>query len=172
VLSVEDVDDIARAALYPPRGNRSVGVARAQGYGTKFTESLKKQDYALVVQIETAAGVRSSEEIASHEAVDAVIIGPYDLSGSFGIPGEIDSRQVVDGIATVQKACATAGQPCGIFAATVKKAASYAADGFQLIAIGMDCSLLADGFKSVLWLHSTESQNATGIAGERGHPAI
>lgn len=147
VSSAAEVDEIARAALYPPRGERSVGIARAQGYGTRFAECLKQQDYAIVVQIETVAGVENAEAIIKHEAVDAVIIGPYDLSGSFGIPGEIDSPQVVDGIAKVQMLCRGLGKPCGIFASTAEKAASYAAAGFPLIAVGMDCSVLLDGYR-------------------------
>ena len=149
VASADEVDAIAQAALYPPRGERSVGVARAQGYGARFAESLEKQDYAIVVQIESVAGVRNAEAIAGHTAVDAVIIGPYDLSGSFGIPGQIESPQVLDGIARVQKVCEAAGKPCGIFAATAEKAKAYREAGFQLIAVGMDCSFLLDGYKRI-----------------------
>ncbi len=82
--------------------------------------------------------------------MDAVMIGPYDLSGSLGIPGQIEAPQVVEGIATVQAACKAAGKPCGIFAATAEKAKSYAEAGFELIAVGMDCSVLLGGYASVL----------------------
>lgn len=149
VSSAAEVDDIARAALYPPRGERSVGIGRAHGYGIRFAECLERQDYAIVVQIETVAGVCNAEAIASHKAVDAVILGPYDLSGSFGIPGQIDSPQVMEGIANVQEICRQAGKPCGIFAATAEKAKSYSAAGFDLIAVGMDCSMLLGGYQTV-----------------------
>src|SRR5579863_5285358 len=102
VSTAAEVDEIARAALYPPRGERSVGIARAQGYGARFAECLEKQDYAIVVQIESLAGVKNAKAIVNHDAVDAVVIGPYDLSGSFGIPGQIDATQVLEGIATVR----------------------------------------------------------------------
>ncbi len=150
VSSAVEVDEIARAALYPPRGERSVGIARAQGYGARFAECLEKRDYAIVVQIESVAGVKNAEAIAEHDAVDAVVIGPYDLSGSFGIPGQIESTQVVESIATVQALCKAAGKPCGIFAATAEKARAYAEAGFDLIAVGMDCSVLLSGYKTVL----------------------
>ena len=149
VSSEEEVDQIARAAIYPPIGERSVGVARAQGYGARLAESLAKQDYAIAVQIESVAGVRNAEAIAAHLAVDAVVIGPYDLSGSFGLPGQIDSPQVVDAIARVQKVCEAAGKPCGIFAATVEKAKAYAEAGFQLIAVGIDCTVLLNGYRQI-----------------------
>src|SRR6202042_1469001 len=113
-------------------GGRSVGIARAQGYGARFAECLEKQDYAIVVQIESVAGVKNAKAIVRHDAVDAVVIGPYDLSGSFGIPGQIDSPQVVESIAAVQALCKATGKPCGIFAATAGKAKAYAATGFEL----------------------------------------
>jgi 2-keto-3-deoxy-L-rhamnonate aldolase RhmA len=149
VSSAAEVDEIARAALYPPLGERSVGIARAQGYGARFAECLQRQEYAIIVQIENTVGVRNAEAIVSHAAVDAIVIGPYDLSGSYGIPGEIDSPQVRESIAAVLALCKKAGKPCGIFASTAERAKTYAADGFDLIAVGMDCSVLLGGYKTM-----------------------
>jgi 2-dehydro-3-deoxyglucarate aldolase/4-hydroxy-2-oxoheptanedioate aldolase len=149
VSSAAEVDEIARAALYPPRGERSVGIARAQGYGARFGECLRTQDYAIIVQIETVTGVRNAEAIAGHAAVDAVVIGPYDLSGSFGIPGEVEAPQVVESIAEVHRQCKRAGKPCGIFTATAEKAKFYKEEGFDLIAVGMDCSVLLGGYGAI-----------------------
>jgi len=149
VSSAAEVDEIARAALYPPRGERSVGIARAQGYGARFEECLRSQEYAIVVQIESAVGVNNAEAIVGHSAVDAVVIGPYDLSGSLGIPGEIEAPQVIDGIAKVKAAAKMAGKPCGIFAATAEKARVYAREGFDLIAVGIDCTVLLSGYKRI-----------------------
>jgi 2-keto-3-deoxy-L-rhamnonate aldolase RhmA len=147
VSTLEDVEAIARAALYPPRGQRSVGIARAQGYGATFQEYLKTKSYSIVTQIETVAGVRNARAIVEHDAVDAVIVGPYDLSGSFGIPGQIDAAEVVAAIAEVRSMCGEAGKPCGIFAATAEKAREYAAQGFDLIAVGIDSSILLNAYR-------------------------
>jgi 2-keto-3-deoxy-L-rhamnonate aldolase RhmA len=142
VSTVAEVDAIARAALYPPRGQRSVGIARAQGYGATFAEYLRNKSYSILVQIETAAGVANASGIVEHEAVDAVLIGPYDLSGSFGIPGEIAAPQVTEAIVSVHALCRQAGKPCGIFAANADNAKKYTAAGFDLIALGIDTSVL------------------------------
>jgi 2-dehydro-3-deoxyglucarate aldolase/4-hydroxy-2-oxoheptanedioate aldolase len=150
VSTIEDVRAIARAALYPPHGQRSVGIARAQGYGTNFTEYLREKSYSIVVQIETTAGVENAREIVAHQAVDAVILGPYDLSGSFGIPGEVDAPQVVNAIATVLSLCKQARKPCGIFSATAESAHAYAAQGFDMIAVGIDTTALLNAYKSIL----------------------
>lgn len=149
VSTPEDVQAIARAALYPPRGERSVGIARAQGYGATFQDCLTSKSYSVVVQIETVAGVRNARAIVGHHAVDAVVIGPYDLSGSFGIPGQVETPEVVRAIAEVHGICEEAGKPCGIFAATAEKAREYAAQGFELIAVGLDSSILLNAYKQL-----------------------
>jgi 2-keto-3-deoxy-L-rhamnonate aldolase RhmA len=155
VSTIDDVQIIARAALYPPRGQRSVGIARAQGYGATFQEYLHEKSYSIVAQIETVAGVRNARAIVGHEAIDAVIIGPYDLSGSFGIPGQIEAPEVVAAIAEIRTLCSEVGKPCGIFAATAEKAREYAAEGFDLIAAGIDSSILLNSYKqlrqSLIW---------------------
>jgi 2-keto-3-deoxy-L-rhamnonate aldolase RhmA len=149
VSTVAEVNEIARAALYPPRGERSIGLARAQGYGATFADYFSNKSYGIVVQIETRAGVENARAIVEHEAVDAVIIGPYDLSGSFGIPGQIDSQQVTDAIASVLDVCKAVGKPCGIFSATAEKARAYAGMGFDLIAIGIDTSTLLRAYTAL-----------------------
>jgi len=149
VSRLADVNQIARAALYPPRGERSVGIARAQGYGATFQEYLEKQGYSILVQIETAEGVRNAREIVGHEAVDAVLIGPYDLSGSLGIPGQVDAPPVADAIASVRGICREAGKPCGIFAATAEMARAYAVHEFDLIAVGIDTTVLLNAFTQI-----------------------
>ena len=144
-----EVDAIARAALYSPRGERSIGLTRAQGYGVRFVEYLNNKSYAIIVQIESVVGVQNARAIIEHVAVDAVIIGPYDLSSSFGIAGEIDAPQVRDAIAAVLALCKDFGKPCGIFAATAERAREYAKLNFDIIAIGIDSTTLLNGFTNL-----------------------
>jgi 2-keto-3-deoxy-L-rhamnonate aldolase RhmA len=115
-----------------------------------FQEYLTGKSYAIVVQIETISGVRNAREIVGHDAVDGVIIGPYDLSGSFGIPGQVEAAEVVQAIAEVRGICRQAGKPCGIFAATAEKAREYATAGFEMIAVGIDTAVLLNSYKQLL----------------------
>ena len=101
------------------------------------------------MQIETVAGVKNAQAIIEHESVDAVLIGPYDLSGSFGIPGQVDSPQVVESIAAVLSQSKKAGKPCGIFAATAEKAREYAEAGFDFIGVGMDTTVLLSAYTAI-----------------------
>jgi 2-keto-3-deoxy-L-rhamnonate aldolase RhmA len=150
VSSLEDARAIARAALYPPRGQRSVGIGRAHGYGMNFSEYLAGPSGSLIAQIETLGGVSAVDSIVGEPYIDAIIIGPYDLSGSCGVPGDIACRQVQQGIARVLRSCKDAGKPCGIFAATADAAQLYVAQGFDLIGVGLDSLILGNAYRALL----------------------
>ena len=111
VKSVKDAKSAVAATRYPPLGNRGVGLARAQGYGSSFQEYLSWQSDiddgpVVVVQIEHIEAVANLNEILDVDGVDAFIIGPYDLSCSMGIPGEFDHpefKQTVENIIEIGK---------------------------------------------------------------------
>ena len=150
VSSLEDARAIARAALYPPRGQRSVGIGRAHGYGINFNGYMATPGGSLVAQIETLAGVGAVDSIVQEPYIDAIIIGPYDLSGSCGVPGDTECEQVQDGIATVLQSCKRAGKPCGIFSATAEAAKRYTVQGFDMISVGLDVLILGNAYKALL----------------------
>ena len=90
VNSADDAKKAVNAVKYPPIGNRGVGLARAQRYGNKFEEHFEwqKNDSLVIVQVEHIDAVNNLESIFTVEGVDGFIVGPYDLTGSLGIPGE------------------------------------------------------------------------------------
>jgi 2-dehydro-3-deoxyglucarate aldolase len=96
VNSRKDAERVVQAAKYPPEGRRGVGIARAHAYGKKFKQHVKSSndDVLIVVQIEHIDAVRNAESIFSVPGVDAYMIGPYDLSGSLGIPGQLADPRV------------------------------------------------------------------------------
>lgn len=149
VSSLADARNIARAALYPPQGQRSVGIARAHDYGLHFADYLAKRSYSLIAQIETLAGVNQVDSIVQESYIDAIIVGPYDLSGSCGVPGDIACDQVQQGIAAVLAACKRAGKPCGIFAADAAAGKHYVEQGFDLVSIGIDTMMLANAYRDL-----------------------
>jgi 2-dehydro-3-deoxyglucarate aldolase len=133
-------------AKYPPRGTRSVGIARAHGYGLHLARHLAEADAttSVVVQIESAAGVRAVESIVAVEGVGGVFVGPYDLSGSLGVPGQVDAPVVRDAVGRVVEACGRAGVPVGqFFADRTACDAAAGRPGLDFAAVGTDTSLLA-----------------------------
>ena len=149
VSSLAEARAITRAAVYAPHGERSVGIARAQGYGKSFAASMAERNYAIMVQIETVAGVSAVESIVAEPDIDAVIIGPYDLSSSYGAPGDIGCDRVQGAIATVLRACKAAGKPCGIFAGNSDAARLYVQQGFDLVGLGIDTRILTNAYQSL-----------------------
>lgn len=105
------------ASYYPPEGTRSLGIARASLYGMdaeyKKEANTKK---LLCIQIEHEIGVKNIEEIVQVSGLDGVIIGPYDLSGSYGKLGAIQDPQAVEAIDKMLHACKHCHKAVGIFA--------------------------------------------------------
>ena len=96
VKTAEDARRAVAAVHYPPLGERGVGLSRAQGYGLSFLEYRKwlAKESIVVAIIEHIDAVNNLEEILSVDGIDATIIGPYDLSGSMGYPGEFERKDV------------------------------------------------------------------------------
>ena len=115
VNSKEDAKKVVGYAKYPPIGKRGVGLYRASGYGIKFDEYKKWVDEELVIvaQIEHIDGVNNIDEILQVEGIDATIIGPYDLSGSLGYPGELERKEVLDAVDKVLDKCKEYNIPSG-----------------------------------------------------------
>jgi len=152
VKSVDDAEAVIQFSKYPPFGSRGVGIARAHGYGTAFRDYLiqANDETAVVLQIEHIEAVKSIESIVEVPGIDAVFIGPYDLSASLGKIGEITDADVQDAISCVRNCAKKARIPLGIFAATVDSAKTFIQEGYRLIALGIDTMLLAGVAKEIL----------------------
>jgi 2-dehydro-3-deoxyglucarate aldolase len=148
VPHVDSAEEAARTvhwAKYPPRGGRSVGFSRANRYGARFQENVEtaNAETVVVAQVEHIDGVRKIDDILAVPDLDAVFIGPYDLSASLGKPGQIQAPDVREAIGAVVSACAGRKVPFGIFAAAPPAARQAAGEGYTLICAGIDIGLYA-----------------------------
>lgn len=102
-------------AKYPPFGSRGVGLFRAQNYGVSFSEyqNFIKNDLVIIAQIEHIEAVKNIDEIIDVDGIDGVIIGPYDLSASMGMPGEYEKKEVKQAIQKVIDVCREKKFPSG-----------------------------------------------------------
>ncbi len=146
VSSVEEIDQIADWTKYPPLGKRSYGVARAHDYGGGFDRyTAEWNDRApIVIQVESAGAIGVIDDLVSHDAVDGVMIGPYDLSGSLGVPGQIQSDAVKEACRTVIESCRRHGKGCGTQIVEPDHAAVGAEfeAGFTFVVLASDVFLL------------------------------
>ncbi|HTJ10957.1 MAG TPA: aldolase/citrate lyase family protein [Dinghuibacter sp.] len=104
VNSAAEARKAVSAVRYPPLGTRGVGLARAQGYGFGFEEyrDNKAKHITLIAQIEHVNAVRELDEILATDGIDGTFIGPYDLSGSMGKPGQWEEPEVVEVLKTYE----------------------------------------------------------------------
>ncbi len=116
IKSAADAKAAVDGVYYPPRGQRGVGLARAQGYGASFPayQQWLENNAVIVAMIEHVDAVNAIDLILSVPGIDAYIIGPYDLSGSMGRPGELDHPDVQAAIARILQAGQRANKPGGI----------------------------------------------------------
>jgi len=152
---VNDADTAARVASwarYPPLGTRSVGIARAQGYGASFASYMATANtqVAVVVQVEHIDAVANIDSILDVKGIDGVFVGPYDLSASMGKPGQINDADVQHQIETVRQACLLHRVPIGIFGVDAAAVQPFVQQGYTLIAMGMDSLLLIQSAQKAL----------------------
>ncbi len=140
ISRAEEARAAVSAARYAPEGTRSIGLARAQGYGFRVSDCLDRanKDIVLIAQAEHVEAALNIKDILSVDGVDAVFIGPFDLSASLGIPGQVADPRVQEAIGHIHDACAVRGVPSGIFCRDAASARALAADGFSLICAGAD----------------------------------
>ncbi|MET7399352.1 aldolase/citrate lyase family protein [Dactylosporangium sp. NPDC005572] len=147
VDSDEQARAVAGAARFEPDGSRGVGpTSRAGNWGlTPMLDYLATgHEVAVIAQIESDAGVRSARAIAEGGRVDALFVGPADLSVSLGMPA--DSAEVVERIHHVVEQCKAASRPCGIaIGADPIRAAALADEGFDFVMLSNDATILGSG---------------------------
>jgi 2-dehydro-3-deoxyglucarate aldolase/4-hydroxy-2-oxoheptanedioate aldolase len=145
VHNAEQARRVVRLCRYPPEGVRGVGVARAHGYGARFQEYLDtaNEQVAVVIQAESAEAVEQIQSIVEVPGIDAILIGPYDLSSSLGKAGRLDDPEVQGAIAAVTASCQKAGIPLGAFGVSAPAVRPFLERGFTLIAVGIDTLFLS-----------------------------
>jgi len=145
---IESAEDAARAVSftrYPPQGMRGLSMTtRANGYGrnagylTSYTD-----DLFVIVQVETPQAVRAIPAIAGVEGIDAIFIGPADLSAAMGHLGQPTAPEAQALIDEARAMAHAAGKPIGILGFGDELARSYFARGFDFVAVAGDSWLLA-----------------------------
>ncbi|BBO68536.1 2,4-dihydroxyhept-2-ene-1,7-dioic acid aldolase [Desulfosarcina alkanivorans] len=152
---VNDAETAARVvawAKYPPLGERSVGIARAQGYGASFAGyvATANERVAVIVQVEHVDAVANIDSILDVQGIDGVFVGPYDLSASMGKAGQVDDADVRRRIEAVRRACAGRRMPIGIFGADAAAVQPFVKQGYTFIAVGMDSLMLIQSAGRIL----------------------
>ncbi|HEV7912221.1 MAG TPA: aldolase/citrate lyase family protein [Albitalea sp.] len=144
---VQNADEAQRAVAatrYPPEGIRGMaGVSRATRFGTTphYFRSAN-QNIGVIVQIETPQAVEQVDAIAAVPGVDALFVGPADLSAALGHIGELNHPAVVGMMSTAVQRCKALGMPVGTLGAHAEAVAQYRAIGFDFVAVSSDIGFM------------------------------
>lgn len=151
VAMVESAEQLAAArdvCRWPPAGTRGVGFSRANLFGQHFDAYRDEaQRPLLVAMIEHVHGIENLEAIVSVEGLDAIMIGPYDLSASMGLTAEFTAPKFQEATAHVLAVCARHAMPCGMHVVMpdAEELARRVSEGYRFIAYSMDAVFLSAG---------------------------
>ncbi len=119
----------AQAARFYPRGKRGLNpfVRSASYLAPNTAEYLKdaNEDVLVIGQIEGVDGVRNLSDILTVEGLDVVFLGPFDLSQSLGIPGELDHPRLIEAMQQVVEVAGRSGVVVGTFADSPERALTW-----------------------------------------------
>ncbi len=139
---------------YPPDGVRGVALltrgARLGSIGHADVAGSVNRDVVGIVQVESPGALRAAAEIAAIDGVDALFVGPADLSHSLGIPGRFADETYQTALRSVVAACRSNGKAAGILLYDHASFAPHLELGFTFVGLGADASFVAEGAKAAL----------------------
>lgn len=147
---IQNADEAARAVAatrFPPDGVRGMAaMGRASRYGTTpdFYKAANKQ-IGVVVQLESPQAIAQLEAIAAVPGVDALFVGPGDLSGTMGHVGQLTHPAVMALMADAAQRARAIGKPIGSVGTTPEVVTRYRAAGYDFLAVASDLALLMRG---------------------------
>ncbi len=145
VESAEQLLAVRDACRWPPGGSRGVGFSRANLFGKNFdVYRTEAQAPLLVAMIEHIRAVENLGAILAVEGLDAILIGPYDLSASLGLTAEFEHVRFKATMACIIDAARNAGIPVGLHVVqpSAEELERRLADGYRVIAYSIDAVML------------------------------
>ncbi len=167
VDTAEQAQQLVQASYYPPMGIRGLGTSMARAANWNRTADYLQhanQEICLIVQIESVEGLKNIDEIVAVDGVDAVFIGPSDLSASMGYIGNLGHPEVVSAIENAFKTIIAAGKHAGVLAVTKELVETYVAANASFIGVGVDAALLANATKQLAaeFITNADSEKSAG----------
>lgn len=154
VHSAAEAKRAVEVMKYPPEGSRGFGI-HSIIHDFRFTNAEEEmasadQETMTILQIESTEGLAAVNEIAQTSAVDALFVGPYDLTISMGIAEQFQSERFWDAIDRVIRACDAAGIAAGIQSSRLDLLCEAKRRGMRFLLYASDSSVMLEGFRQGL----------------------
>ncbi len=154
VMSPGDVKTMTAAVRYPPDGNRGTSLARALDYGRSFDSYVSRHndEVFVAVMLEHIMAAERADEILACPDIDAAFIGPYDLSASMGIPGQLDHPDVLAAEKKILNACQRQNIAPGYHVVPPESARIHERikTGYRFIGCSLDTHLIMSSCRNLL----------------------
>lgn len=154
VKTQEETKNIIQATKYNPIGKRGVSISDTvtlfRNYNQVEYTKWANQEIMIIVQIESVEGVNNVEKIVSSKGVDAVMIGPADLTQDMGIPGQIHHPKVEEAFREIIVQCNKYGVAPGIHLSEIEDVGKWISEGMRFITYSYDIKFLKEAFQEAL----------------------
>lgn len=162
IQSADEARAVVRAAKYFPAGERGVcRFVRAADYsstprGTYFAEA---NEALVILQVEGKQVLNKLDEILDVEGLDILFVGPYDLSQSIGVPGQVSHPAVVEAIGKIAERAREVGVVTGVFCDTPEAAVLWRSAGIRYLSYSVDVGIFTDACRSIVGQLQNDKQN-------------
>jgi len=149
----------AAMARFPPQGFRGASLCRATDFGRRFSAYFAEhnENVLVVVMLEHKDAVAAADSILATPGIDAALIGPYDLSASMGLAGQLGHPLVLAAQQAILDACVRHHVAPGLHVVPVDpdEVQRRLAQGFRFVACGIDTAFVAEGCRTMLGRRAT-----------------
>ncbi|HEC02391.1 MAG TPA: aldolase [Phycisphaerales bacterium] len=153
ISCTQDVRAAIEHAKFAPLGMRGVcRFVRAAGYSSmdKAEYFHRANEALLIIQIEGQAALDNLDEILKVEGIDIVFVGPYDLSQSLGVPGEVEHPLVIEKMKQIVEVCLDKNVFVGNFTETIAQTEMWAAQGLRYMSYSVDVGIVYEAGKALI----------------------
>ncbi|GGZ87578.1 HpcH/HpaI aldolase family protein [Algibacter mikhailovii] len=153
ICTNNDAEKVVKATKFFPIGERGMCryVRAAEYTNIKPEDHFGKANDSIIsiIHIEGQEGLKNLPEILLVEGIDVIFLGPYDLSQSCGVPGQINHPKVVDSIKQAVELAKRQGKVIGTFTESPETAKMWQSIGVQYISYAVDVGLIMNSFKNI-----------------------
>lgn len=158
VRSFEEAQEIVQWGKFFPIGERGIAMTPGTSYwqqdwaraGLDNYMAVSNAQTMLIPQCETTGCLADLEQIVALDGIDGIFVGPFDLSGALGAPGDFSNPEHSEAIEKVVRVCREAGKPSFIFSGTAADAKLRFEQGFDSVTYSVDSLLLLDAIRAAV----------------------
>jgi 4-hydroxy-2-oxoheptanedioate aldolase len=153
ITTAKQAKEVLEVSKFAPYGQRGVcRFVRAAKYSTmdRFQYFKDANDALVILQLEGSEAIENLDEILEVSGIDIIFVGPYDLSQSLGVPGQVEHELVISKIQEINEKCKAKGIAVGVFTDNVRTLERWKSAGVQYLSYSVDVGLYAEYCRSLV----------------------